>query len=104
MDWKALTTDDLEQRLITCETIVSGARRVQIEILEELDSRQVATGDGSRSLAEWVAARLDVNRDTARCLTRTMRRTTDRPDLRVALADGVSFDRVEAVSRIPDDV
>jgi len=34
-----------------------------------------------------------------------MRRTADRPDLRDALATGeISFDRVEALSRIPDDV
>ena len=34
-----------------------------------------------------------------------MRRTVDRPDLREALADGeVTFDRVEALSRIPEDV
>lgn len=31
-----------------------------------------------------------------------MRRTQDRPDLREALASGVSFDRIEALSKIPD--
>ena len=48
---------------------------------------------------------MDVSQDTARSLVRTMRRTIDRPDLRATLASGqVSFDRVEALSRIPDDV
>ncbi|MFQ5523142.1 MAG: hypothetical protein ACE5F5_06145 [Acidimicrobiia bacterium] len=32
-----------------------------------------------------------------------MRRTCDRPDLREALADGISLDRVEALSRISED-
>jgi len=74
-------------------------------MLEELDRRQVATGDGCKSLAEWAAARLDMSQDTARLLVRTMRRTGSRPELREALASGeVSFDRVEALSRIPEDV
>jgi 5-methylcytosine-specific restriction endonuclease McrA len=75
-----------------------------LEILEEIDYRQVATGDGCRSLSEWVAGRLDVNLDRARSLVRTMRRTSDRTDLREALESGVSFDRIEALSRIPDKV
>jgi hypothetical protein len=38
-------------------------------------------------------------------MVRTMRRTGRRPDLRAGLASGaVSFDRVEALSRIPVDV
>lgn len=64
----------------------------------------MATGDGCKSLSEWVASRLDVSTDTARSLVRTMRRTQDRPDLREALETGVSFDRIEAVSRIPDRI
>ncbi|HSJ84598.1 MAG TPA: hypothetical protein VLA91_12350, partial [Acidimicrobiia bacterium] len=73
-----------------------------LAILEELDSRQVATGDGCRSLSEWTASRLDVSPDTAKSLVRTMRRTSHRPELREGLASGeVSFDRAEALSRIP---
>lgn len=64
----------------------------------------MATGDGCKSLSEWVASRLDVSLGTARSLVRTMRRTQDRPDLREALETGVSFDRIEAVSRIPDRI
>ena len=75
-----------------------------LEILEELDYRQVATSDGCRSLSEWTAGRLDFHPDSAKSLVRTMRRTVDRPDLRQALADGVSFDRVEVLSRIPENI
>jgi hypothetical protein len=78
---------------------------VDLAILEELDSRQVATGDGCRSLSEWTASRLDVSSETAKSLVWTMRRTSHRPDLRGRLASGeVSFDRVEALSRIPEQV
>ena len=76
-----------------------------LEILEELDYRQVATADGCRSLSEWTTARLDLHPDNAKSLVRTMRRTVDRPDLREALASGeISFDRMEALSRIPEDI
>lgn len=76
-----------------------------LAILEELDARQVATGDGCRSLSEWTASRLDLAADTATTLVRTMRRTIDRPDLRQALTSGeIGFDRVEALSRIPENV
>jgi hypothetical protein len=70
-----------------------------------MDRRQVATADGCRNLSEWTAATLDVGLDTARDLVRTMRRTVDRPDLRQALASGeATFDRIEAVSRISENV
>ena len=99
------TTDQLEQGLAAAEGVVSQARAVQLEILEELDRRQVAMADGSRSLSEWLAARLDVGPGPAKTLVRTMRRLRDRPDLEERLGAGeVSFDRVEAVSRIPEDV
>ena len=76
-----------------------------MEVLEELDRRQVATGDGSRSLSEWTTARLDMRPDTAKALVQTMRRTAQRPRLRELLAAGeVSFDRVEALSRISAEV
>ncbi len=48
--------------------------------------------------------KLDVSLDTARDLVQTMRRTQNKPHLREALAGGVvSFDRIEALSRIEDD-
>ena len=46
---------------------------------------------------------MDLHPDTAKSLVRTMRRTVERPDLREALAGGeISFDRLEALSRIPE--
>ncbi|MFQ5522663.1 MAG: hypothetical protein ACE5F5_03690, partial [Acidimicrobiia bacterium] len=104
MDFDHVTTDQLEQQLVSDEELVARLRARQLEILEELDRRQIATADGSRSMAEWVAARLDVGPDTAKRLVGTMRRTCERPDLREALTDGVSLDRIEALSRISEEV
>jgi 5-methylcytosine-specific restriction endonuclease McrA len=105
MRWESFSSDQLEQELAASRAARSRLDAHDIEILEVLDARQVATADGSRSLSEWVAARLDLSSDTARSLVRTMRRTADRPDLRASLASGgVSFDRVEAVSRIRERV
>ena len=100
-----LSIDDREQRLIADELTISRLRARQMADLAVLDTAQIATADGARSLSEWVAGRLDVSPDTAKSLVRTMRRLQDRPDLEERLAAGeVSFDRVEAVSRIPEDV
>lgn len=101
MDWERLSTDSIEQQLIEDEHLISRLRARQMLALAELDTRQIATADGSRSLSEWVSARIDTGPDTAKTLIRTMRRLQDRPDLGRDLAHGeVSFDRVEALSRI----
>ncbi|HEY4584614.1 MAG TPA: DUF222 domain-containing protein [Acidimicrobiia bacterium] len=105
MRWESFSSDQLEQELAASRAARSRLDAHDIEILEVLDACQVATADGSRSLSEWVAARLDLSSDTARSLVRTMRRTQGRPDLRDCLASGeASLDRIEAVSRIPKAV
>jgi hypothetical protein len=98
------TVDYHQSELIRLERLKAQVVALQIRHLTYLDEAQVATADGSRSLAEWVAARLDVSPETAKTLVRTMRRIADRPDLSVVMADGeVTFDRVEALSRIPEE-
>jgi 5-methylcytosine-specific restriction endonuclease McrA len=105
MGYAMWSTDELEQELLDDEAERSRLTAKDMAILEELDYRQVATADGCRSLSEWTTARLDIHPDNAKSLVRTMRRTVERPDLREALASGdISFDRMEALSRIPEDV
>jgi HNH endonuclease/Domain of unknown function (DUF222) len=105
MEFEVLTQDEKERILIGAEAEIARLRAVQLEVLEDLDRCQVATADGCRSLSEWATARLDLHPDNAKTLVRTMRRTVERPDLREALASGdISFDRIEALSRIPDQV
>ncbi|MFQ5523358.1 MAG: hypothetical protein ACE5F5_07245, partial [Acidimicrobiia bacterium] len=65
MDFDHVTTDEIEQKLISCRETQSRLHALELELLEELDRRQIATADGSRSMQEWVAARLDVGPDTA---------------------------------------
>jgi hypothetical protein len=99
------TVDFHEGELLRLERLKSQIVAAQMAHLAELDRMQVATRDGSRNLSEWVSARSDTSIGTARSLVRTMRRTADRPKLREGLASGeISFDRVEALSRISEDV
>lgn len=104
MDFKSLTSDEIERILARIEQKISQARGLQLDALEELDRRQVFTADGCRSLTEWTSGRLDVGKDTAQKLVRTMRRTAQRTELREQLASGMSFDRVEARAALPDSV
>lgn len=103
MGLERLSTDQLERQLVANRELQARLDAVNLAIIEELDRRQVTTYDGARSLGEWVASRLDVGPETAKKLVSAMRRTADRPWLRRALADGVSLDRVEALSRIVPD-
>jgi hypothetical protein len=105
MEVGASAVDYHESELARLEGLKSQIAALQMRHLRHLDKAQVATADGSRSLSEWVAARLDVSHETAMALVRTMRRVEDRPDLREALATAeATFDRVEALSRIHEDV
>ncbi len=105
MGYATWSTDQLEEQLVSDEVETSRLAARKLAILEELDYRQVATSDGCRNMSEWATARLDLHPDSAKNLVRTMRRTIDRSHLREALAAGeISFDRLEALSRIPDDV
>src|SRR5690606_32010938 len=104
MGWERTSTDDLQRLLVSAEEERSRLAAVQLELLEELDRRQVHTGDGCRTLGEWVGLVLDTTLEDARGLVRLMRRTADRPDLREALSTGTSFRRIAALSRIPGDV
>jgi hypothetical protein len=98
-----IPADTLEQVLIEAEREIARQRAIQLTALECLDRAQVSSTDGSRTLAHWVAARLDIDHHTADDLVRTMRRTAQRPALRRCLGvDGVSFPRVSAAARIAD--
>lgn len=62
------TIDSLEQALTQAEAAIGRLRAFQIAALRKLDVAQVAYADGSRSLVDWTAARLDTTHDTARDL------------------------------------
>ncbi|HEU4750229.1 MAG TPA: HNH endonuclease [Acidimicrobiia bacterium] len=60
--------DTLEQDLLACQRRHGELWARQVELLRELDLGQVATADGSRTMVEWVASRLDVSHPVARDL------------------------------------
>ena len=96
----ANTTDRLEQVLIGRESEIEPADPTDASSLQP-GPTQVPLLDGSRTLAEWAASRIDLTPETARTLTQTARRLVDQPDLATELREGVvSFDRVAEESRL----
>ena len=106
MEWeREFTIDNRETRFVETAQMVARLQALLVEDLEWFDTAQVFTADGCRNLSEWTSSRLDLGLETARSLVQTMRRTTDKPWIRQALAAGaISFDRAEALSRIEENV
>ena len=75
------STDQLEQQLVALEESHSRIVACQSVILQELDRRGVARGDGCRNLSEWVASRLDLSPENAATLVRTSRRLATSPEI-----------------------
>jgi hypothetical protein len=101
METTTTTIDRLEQLLTSDEEHIARIRARQLATIRALDLAQVALGDGSRSMVEWVASRLDVTQDQAGRLTHTAARLEDQRELAGELAEGrVSFDRACEESRL----
>jgi hypothetical protein len=90
--YEGLTTDQLETELTHLEQMVGVIRSRQAQLLREADRRQLPTADGSRSIIDWTAARLDVSHSTARRLN-----TLTHSDIE---AEGLSFDRQVALTKL----
>jgi hypothetical protein len=94
-----LTVDQLEQVVESASGAISGATAVMLTAIRALDTAQVATADGARSMAEWVAGRFDLEPATARTLV-DLARATD-SELEDLLESGsVTADRAAAVVRL----
>jgi hypothetical protein len=101
---RGLTPDQVEQALLADEAVIAAARARQMANLAIADRMQLPLTDGCRTLKEWTASRLDVSLDTAYQLTTTARRLLDATDIAHQLAAGdITFDRAEAMSRIPSE-
>ncbi|HLU52452.1 MAG TPA: hypothetical protein VK011_02550, partial [Acidimicrobiia bacterium] len=68
-----LTTDQVEEELLFWEQVRRHAVVRQAVLVAEVDRRQVPTGDGCRSLGEWVAGRLDLTSEESSQLLRLSR-------------------------------
>lgn len=95
------TIDELEQRLLAGEAMISALRRQQAATLASLDAMQVRQIDGSRSLQEWTRGRLDVSAHTARNLVSAARSLPSHPELvQLAADNAMSFERLVATSKL----
>ena len=65
--------DQLRSALLADEAQISRIRARQVERLRRADSLQLDTADGSRTMADWVVATLDVSPQTARRMMRVAR-------------------------------
>ncbi len=96
-----MSVDLLEQAFLGAEANIARERARQVVALAALDRAQVQAIDGARTLAEWVAGRLDVAPETARDLVDAARLLADQPDRAAALRSGEdTFDRVLATARL----
>ena len=77
-----------ESELLRLEVLKRRTAAIQIALIGEADVCQVATGDGCRTLVDWVSWRLDVPFDEATTLVRLSRRLGDLPAMAEALTGG----------------
>lgn len=93
------TVDSIEQELTRLEGLVSRVRSRQLELLETIDRLQVPAWDGTRSLKEWIAGRLDIHPRNAADLA-VLAKAEPGP-IRDSLRAGVaSTDRAAATCRL----
>ncbi len=87
-----MTGDQLDSLLEQIRTAESRLKAIQVELVREVDRRQIPLGDGMRTLEDWMIGRMDLTRASARQLAAVAR--ADSAALDSLLAAGVSFDRV----------
>ena len=91
--------DSMEQELVRLESLISRVRARQVAIIEAVDTLQVPYWDGTRSLKEWIAGRLDIQPRNAGDLA-VLAKTVPGP-IRDSLKAGVvSVDRAAATARL----
>lgn len=84
--------DQLETDLLACEQLIGQLRGYQARLLAELRELEIHRSDGSRSMKDWTASKLDVTHDTSRALL-----TASKAE---SLLEDVSFDRAVATARL----
>jgi hypothetical protein len=101
MDWSTASPDQIDRGLDHFGGLQAAAIGEICTLIQAVDHAQMWMGDGARSLAEWVGARLRLRFSTARRLVAVARRLEDLPHLSSCLARGeLSLDQVEALSRM----
>jgi len=70
------------------EALIAQVRARQAEALAQLQGTKVLEQDGSRTMVDWTAAKLDVTQPTARDLLTLAQASHDRPELLETLTAG----------------
>ncbi len=97
---EALSINELEAELADRESRIALLRAEQVVLVQRAEWAQATQSDGSRSMEEWVQARLDVRPEVARDLVLASRRIARHRTISHRLADGrISFDRAIATLR-----
>jgi hypothetical protein len=94
-----LSVDAMEQELVRLEALISRVRARQVAIIEAVDHLQVPYWDGTRSLKEWVAGRLDIQPRIASDLA-VLAKAESGPIYESLHAGVVSVDRAAATTRL----
>ena len=90
-----------ERAVRNAELLVGQARAMQIQALKALDAAQVPARDGARSLADWIAAQLDVSHEAARALVTAKNLFEAHPASLIALDQGaLGFERAVAMAQL----
>ena len=93
------SVDAMEQELVRLEGLVSRVRARQIEILTLVDQLEVPHWDGTRSLKEWIAGRLDLQGRNAGDLA-VLAKAEPGPIVSGLQAGVTSVDRAAATTRL----
>jgi len=103
MVWREASTDLIDEALDHFAGLSAAGLARVCDLIAEVDRRQSWMTDGARNLTDWVAAQLRVRHETAVRLVAVSRRLLDLPVIAARFAAGnLSFDQVDAVSRIAD--
>ncbi len=93
------SVDSMEQELVRLEGLVSRVRSRQVAIIEAVYHLQVPHWDGTRSLKEWIAGRLDLQPRNASDLA-VLAKAESGPIRDSIKAGVVSVDRAAATTRL----
>ena len=91
--------DEIEQELAHLESLISTIRYRQAELISDIDRLQVPYWDGTRSLKEWIAGRLDIQPRTAGDLA-VVSKAEPGPITDPLKVGAATFDRTAATIRL----
>src|SRR4051812_44479426 len=94
---------ELGHGIAQLHALQSSVNAYLLRFIAEYDRRKAWREDGCTTMTDWLVARLNIARRTAKDLVAIARRLDDEPELSEPLAGGeLSLDQVRAASLLPD--